>query len=143
MGESLKNKHHLNQVKIGLSAESKAANEKRNSIDMKQLDSIRSIQSPEMPDILKKVVEIYLETSKDTLDLIEASLNAKNANALAESLHNLKSSSANLGATEVAKLCKILESHGNKNLSKTLAILEKLKVEHRQSCSELKLIMAG
>lgn len=108
-------------------------------IDGDKLDNIRSIQASDMPNILNTVIDIYLESSLESLAAIRESLAKGNDRTLFEAAHSLKSSSANLGATPVAVTCKKLEGLAKQGaLESARPLLEQLTVEYDLTCSELK-----
>jgi HPt (histidine-containing phosphotransfer) domain-containing protein len=79
-------------------------------VDAKALENIRALQAPGGPDLLSKVIGLYLSGSPKLLgDLREAAVR-RDADALRRASHTLKSSSANLGASTLSSLCKELET---------------------------------
>ncbi len=66
--------------------------------DDNTLESIRQLQKPGGPDLLVKVVTLYLETSQKPVGKLRSAIDITDANALSESAHALKSSNANVGA---------------------------------------------
>ncbi|MCG8371074.1 MAG: response regulator [Proteobacteria bacterium] len=73
------------------------------------LDRIRELQQPGGPDILEKLVRMYMESTPGLLNEMRAAVADEDAEALSRAAHSLKSSSANLGANAVAELCRTLE----------------------------------
>lgn len=86
-------------------------------LDENALNGIRSMQRPGRENILDKVINIYLKSSSKLITQIEKSLTEKDAASLQFAAHTLKSSSANLGAAALVKLCKTMElASGNGEL---------------------------
>ncbi len=81
-------------------------------LDAKALDNIRALQRPGKPDILNKVIGLYLSKSPSLIDAIRHAIEHGDAPAVQMAAHSLKSSSANLGAMELAAHCKELEEKG-------------------------------
>ena len=81
-------------------------------IDEKALDAIRALQRPGRPDILQKVVGLYLGNSPNLLVSLKAAIENNEPEGVRAAAHSLKSSSANLGAASLAALCKVLEDMG-------------------------------
>ncbi|THB69967.1 MAG: hypothetical protein D6B28_10480 [Gammaproteobacteria bacterium] len=79
-------------------------------LDSEALDTIKSLEQPGTPSLLKRVIDTYLETSAPLVETISRSTQEKNAEDLLQSSHSLKSSSANVGAKRLAGLCAELES---------------------------------
>lgn len=79
-------------------------------IDDDALDKIRKLQRPGKPDILAKVVNVYLDKSPSLiLDVINGLAN-NDATQVKEAAHSLKSSSAYVGAQIIAENCKLIEA---------------------------------
>lgn len=77
------------------------------TIDVSALMRIRALQSP---NLLKRMIERYLqETPRIIRTMADAAKNSDNE-ILRRSAHHLKSSSANLGALQLAAICRHLES---------------------------------
>jgi two-component system sensor histidine kinase/response regulator len=83
------------------------------SIDPKALDSIRALQREGSPDVVSKVINIYLKESPKFLQSLREAVPAGNGEAMKKAAHTLKSTSANVGAVELAKLCKEIENLGS------------------------------
>ena len=79
-------------------------------VDPKSWDSITSLQRPGQPDLLAKVIGLYLKDSQGLVDKILAATAGKDFASLGDTAHSLKSRSATLGAWQVADLCKQLET---------------------------------
>jgi PAS domain S-box-containing protein len=79
-------------------------------VDPKSWDSITSLQRPGQPDLLAKVIGLYLKDSQGLVDKILAATQGMDFAALRDTAHCLKSRSATLGAWHVADLCKQLET---------------------------------
>ena len=79
-------------------------------VDPKSWDSITSLQRPGQPDLLAKVIGLYLKDSQGLVDKILAATAEKDFASLRDTAHSLKSRSGTLGAWHVADLCKQLET---------------------------------
>ena len=84
----------------------------RNSIDMAYLDTIRALQKPDGPDLLRKVLGNYFTGSPVLLDTIRKGIAAEDPTIIHQAAHSLKSSSANLGGLYLSGLCMELEALG-------------------------------
>ena len=73
---------------------------------------LRSLQNPDEPDVLEKIIGKYLQQSPTLLRDICNAVNSGDNFNLSESAHSLKSASANLGALELAQICEELENMG-------------------------------
>lgn len=79
-------------------------------VDRRAWDSIVALQRPGQPDLLAKIMGLYLKDSQEVVDTIHAAVDAHNLPQLRASAHSLKSRSAALGAIRVADICKELET---------------------------------
>lgn len=78
-------------------------------INTSALESIRELQQPGKPDILSKLIGIYLNSAPPIFSDICKSLAANDSQSLRLAAHTLKSSSLNLGAAKLASSCLELE----------------------------------
>ncbi len=83
-------------------------------LDRGALQRIEALQREGTPDIVVKVLDMYLENSPKLVNDIEQAVQRHDTAALHLAAHTLKSSSATLGATALAELCKELEALGRK-----------------------------
>jgi len=79
-------------------------------LDQHALDAIRDMESPDMPDVLEQIVEVYLEHGQNQVNSLAEAIEASDIETQNRIAHNLKSSSANLGAHDLAALCQTLET---------------------------------
>ncbi|MCH7820895.1 MAG: response regulator [Proteobacteria bacterium] len=97
------------------------------------LNTIRKLQQPGEPCLLSKVINLYLETSKELLVNLRTAIDKADANALVEAAHALKSSSANVGAKVLAELGKQFESMGRRDdLNGAPSLLMQFNAEYRR-----------
>ena len=78
-------------------------------IDIKALDNIRTLQRPGASNLLERIVTLYLDNAPRLVQSMREASAAGDSDALQRASHALKSSSANLGALELAALCKEME----------------------------------
>ncbi len=82
-----------------------------NVLNPAALAAILAVQTmPGKPGLLLRVIEMYLSDGRSLVDAIEAAAAAGNSTALIYAAHTLKSSSANLGAVDLAARCQQIES---------------------------------
>jgi len=101
-------------------------------LDLQTLERIRAMRRPGGPDLLIRVIDLFVSSSNELIDTMVAASRLDDAVTLAHAAHTLKSSSANVGAMAFAELCAELEAaaRGGKT-PQALALLKKLLVEHR------------
>ncbi|MEC4891378.1 MAG: PAS domain S-box protein, partial [Nitrospira sp.] len=78
-------------------------------VDPRTWESILSLQRPGHPDLLAKIIDLYLKDSEKLVDKIVAAAETGDLPGLQDAAHSLKSRSATLGAWQVAEICKQLE----------------------------------
>jgi len=81
----------------------------REVLDFQALDRIRALQRPGAPDILKKVITLYLADAAKLLDMLRDAVGRSDRAAMQRTMHTCKSSSANVGALKLAGLCEEME----------------------------------
>jgi two-component system, sensor histidine kinase and response regulator len=98
-------------------------------LDGKSLDQIRRLQQEGAPDLIGKVIQLYLTDAPRLKEGMEKAGLGRDGERLRKAAHAFKSSSANIGALGLADLCRELEQigrHGNfENVEKVLSELEK------------------
>jgi CheY-like chemotaxis protein/HPt (histidine-containing phosphotransfer) domain-containing protein len=80
------------------------------AVDSAALDQLRVLQRPGAPDIIRRTVATYLESSRTCLGQLREALAGGDAEVFHRSAHTLKSSSAIVGATLLAELSRELET---------------------------------
>jgi signal transduction histidine kinase/CheY-like chemotaxis protein len=81
-------------------------------LDVNTLNGVRALQSPQSPNILEQLFEIYRSTAPDLLQNLNAAIQDGNCEEIRESAHSLKSSSGNIGARKIFELSAKLEDMG-------------------------------
>ncbi len=100
-------------------------------IDRQALMNIAALQRPGSPPLLPKVISTYLQSSAELLEKLCQALEQGDLDAVRKVAHSLKSSSANLGARQLASLSKELEDAGRTNSPERAGpLLERIKAEH-------------
>lgn len=78
-------------------------------LDTKVLQTFRATAGNGAVAFLAELIDCYLEESPKQLQAMEAAIAQGDASTLRQIAHRFKSSSASLGATNLASLCKELE----------------------------------
>ena len=73
------------------------------------LDGIRELRSPESPEILGKLITLYLDISPGMIDEIYDAFAQGDTEKVERTAHSLKSSSAHLGADTLSESCRLIE----------------------------------
>lgn len=92
-------------------------------LDQARLDMIRSLQRPDRPNVLKKIIDLYQQNSPALLRSIRDAVSSGDNVLLQEAAHSLKTASANLGAVKLAAICKELEDCGHQEKSEAATML--------------------
>jgi len=79
-------------------------------IDESALNAIKSLQRPGKPDILARIVGMYMEKSPELITAIQEGVAANDCDKVKMAAHTLKSSSAYVGATALAEVCGRVEA---------------------------------
>lgn len=85
-------------------------------IDPRALDSIRALQHPGGPDLVQRVTSIYLVDAPKLLRELGEAIGRSDGSGVRNVAHSLKSSSASVGASRLAELCREMEALGKGNL---------------------------
>ena len=82
------------------------------NVDPGALEQLRALGSDGGGDLIRRVVDTFLESSNEIVRTLRDALKAKDPEAMASAAHKLKSSSAQVGAVRLSALCKDLEARG-------------------------------
>jgi len=103
-------------------------------LDERALAQIRALQRSGKPSLLNEIINLYLESSVKLLQQVRDGVAGGDAEGLRLAAHSLKSSSANLGATQVTALCKELEQCGReRRLEGAVELLQELEIHYVQA----------
>ena len=98
------------------------------SVDQAVLDRLRELNEDDEPDIVTELIDLFLRDTPPRLAALKDAISEGDAQALSQTAHTLKGSSASLGATRLAALNAELEkkaSYGSlEDASRLLAQLD-------------------
>jgi len=89
-----------------------AVDDGRPPIDLDALNAFRGLQRDGAPDMLHRILGLYLQSSPELIKQIRLSVAGGDAPGLHRAAHSLKSSSAMVGAKYLSELCRELEMLG-------------------------------
>jgi CheY-like chemotaxis protein len=113
-------------------------------VDRRALKNIAYLQRPGAPNVLEKVISMYLQSSRALLERLQQAVGSRDAEETRKAAHSLKSSSANVGATHLAALSKELEDAGRAHaLDMAGRQLDRMKAEHARVVAALEEELAG
>ena len=100
-------------------------------LDLKVLASLRALRRPGRPDVVQKILNAFLSSSAELVVTMRDAVSQVDATAVRRAAHNLKSSSANVGALKLSAYCRDLEALGRaETLAKTPEVLAELEAEY-------------
>jgi len=79
------------------------------TLQREALDAIRELAG-DNTDLLQQIVALYLDSTPGLLEQMKSGFANGDLTTIRNAAHTLKSSSANLGATELSKMCSQLEA---------------------------------
>jgi len=79
------------------------------AVDARTLAALRDLQGEGQPDILAELIAVYLHDTPPRLAALHETLVHADAAALQREAHDLKGSSSQIGAVQMACLCADLE----------------------------------
>jgi signal transduction histidine kinase/DNA-binding response OmpR family regulator len=99
-------------------------------INRRALDAIRALMGPSGDALAGKVIRTYLEDMPAGLERMRKAAESGDAEELRRTAHSMKSSSANVGAERLSRLCKAIETIGRTGtVEGTLPLLEESTAE--------------
>ncbi|MGB5738635.1 MAG: response regulator [Woeseia sp.] len=108
-------------------------------LDRTALDVLMSLQQPGAPNLVEKVISIYLDSSGANKERLANAISSKSPEGIREAAHALKSSSINVGATRFADICKTLEAKARaQDLSGIADYRERLEHEYERVVEALR-----
>ncbi len=107
-------------------------------LEQSALDNIRAIQQPGRPDLLVRLIHVYLEESSDLMALIQHAAGVGDRSGIMERIHSLKSISANLGAMQMDTICQQLEVlDDEESIANIQRVLVQLDSVYERTCQAL------
>jgi HPt (histidine-containing phosphotransfer) domain-containing protein len=92
-------------------------------LDMRVIQDLRDLGGEDDPGLLLELVDMFLADSPARMTEIQTSLANGDVKTLERAAHTLKSSSANIGALGLSKLCKQMEELARKQTCESIPSL--------------------
>jgi HPt (histidine-containing phosphotransfer) domain-containing protein len=112
---------------------------KENLLDMSIIQGLKEMND-EDNDFFKEIIDLYNEQYPELYQKIVANANSKDLNNLSKTAHALKGASLNIGAKELANICKTVEinskngiSEGSDELISQIQVVYKLTMDAMSS----------
>jgi len=81
-------------------------------LDMDVIEGLKDLGGEDDPGLFGELVDLFLQDTPPRLEAIAEAIASRNGKAIEETAHALKSSCGNLGAMELADLCRKIETGG-------------------------------
>ena len=108
------------------------------TLDHSAIEAVRQLDPDGNDRLLSRLIALYRDDSSQLLADIDNAMKAGDADSVARAAHTLKSSSANLGATNVAAIARQIEhSARNGDISELPTSVTKLRAQRTVALSEL------
>jgi two-component system, sensor histidine kinase and response regulator len=109
------------------------------AMDIAVIDTevLRNIAALGRPTLLGSLIDLYLEHSRPLLETIESAIRGREPAGLAEALHTLKSSSANLGGARLTELLRECEAFAQEHGAAAVSQLARVPAAHHEFCEAL------
>lgn len=114
-------------------------------IDMKAIAKLRQLTKPGDDSLLINLINLFIESAHEGAAQIFQALNAHDWETVRSCAHSLKSSSANLGAVNLAELCQRLEelAIAGGPVERIVAAAQELESERLAVAAELRAIKSA
>ena len=100
-------------------------------LDRQVLEQLGKVLTNGKPELLARVINLYLTESPKLLRKLKQAAGASNAAEMANSAHSLKSSSANVGARTLSRYCADLETSARRaDTEEARRLVAKVESEH-------------
>jgi two-component system, sensor histidine kinase and response regulator len=114
------------------------------TLDHSAIEAVRQLDPDGNDRLLARLIALYRDDSSQLLADMDNGMKSGDAEAVARAAHTLKSSSANLGATNVAAIARLIETAArNGDISDLAANITKLRAQRTVALSELEALEAS
>lgn len=109
----------------------KTSEHESETLDRRVLQQLRELQDADDPHLLSRVIELYLSDSVKLMERFVQAVGARDVAEIERTLHTLKSSSANVGATHLSRLCNDTLSMVRQSAqSPSVGMVDEMRVRH-------------
>ena len=114
------------------------------AINEQTLESLCELDEAGGKDLMKKVLNIFLESAQTSVVQIENAIRTGDSKVLSRAAHTLKSSTANVGAETLSAFYRQLERLGREErIDEARALLDQIRREHHRAVSSIQEILMG
>ena len=108
------------------------------ALDPAVIASLRELTPPGEPDVLKEVLQLFLEDVPGRIERLRTAWQGGNAVEVQRSAHSLKGSAGNIGASDLLAVCRLLDDHGKSgDLSNLPGLVASLDAEYARVEAEI------
>ena len=79
-------------------------------LDLDTIEMLKDMDDDDDPGFFSELVDTFAESAAETLVKLDAAVKAADANMVREYAHNIKGSSANIGAAKMSSIAKAIEN---------------------------------
>ena len=113
------------------------------TLDRDVLDAIVEMEQRGAPRLLVRLIDTYIDSAARLVASVELALGSGDATALRQAMHTLKSSSASLGARELARQCAELEALARaEQLTAAVSRWPQTRIEYERAVRALRRLRA-
>jgi HPt (histidine-containing phosphotransfer) domain-containing protein len=107
-------------------------------IDLAIIDNLIDLGGDDGKDFLKEIIDLYIQQYPELFESIKSSSEKNEAVIMFQSAHALKGASLNIGAKELASLCKQIELKGKAgDMTQIPELIETLEKAYPLTMAEL------
>ena len=107
-------------------------------LDPAVIDSLRQLTPPGEPDVLKEVLQLFLEDVPARMTRLREAWQSGDAVGVQRAAHSLKGSAGNIGATQLLAVCSRLDEQGRSgDLTNLPPLVASLDIEYARVEAEI------
>lgn len=108
-------------------------------LDPAVIESLRQLTPPGEPDVLKEVLQLFLDDVPGRISRLRAAWQAGDPAEVQRAAHSLKGSSGNIGATSLLEVCRQLDDQGRAgDLTQMPVLVTALESEYAKVAAEIR-----
>ncbi len=113
------------------------------ALDSIVIAGLRQLQPPGEPDVLKEVLQLFLDDVPVRIERLRAAWQAGNAVEMQRAAHSLKGSAGNIGANDLLAVCRVLDDRSKSgDLSNLPELVASLDAEFARVEAEIQRLIA-
>lgn len=101
------------------------------SVDLSVIESYRELQQPGQPDLVEKLINLFIEDIIARLSKLQQAAASEDAATIKSEAHNAKGGAGNIGALRMAEICRELEQKASET-NEAHILISRLENEFKQ-----------